>query len=333
MSSTDSPSVTLVLLCYSQETYIAESVRSALSQDYAKLKIIISDDASPDNTFEVASAAVNGYTGPHQVECRQNDVNLGLTAHLNRVMASVDTELVVVAAGDDNSLPYRVSRLVDAYTNNGYPQLISSMAYRIDNSGRRLEGVAPSQVVNIHDYDAVIDSLSEVNNLVGLYLGASGAWTKELWNKFGPINHSNCWEDVVMGFRAAVEGSYYHLEEPLLEYRVGVGLSTPTASGIKDRILLRKKMVLLKRDLARQRYDDLSRFCRDEEKMRIQDVRQQKTYYEVLSSLYIPPVLKDKPIMTARILVPEMGRLLFRVARSVFVYLKNSWAGQGKGRL
>jgi len=44
----------------------------------------------------------------------ENDLNLGLAARLNSVMAAVDTELVVVAAGDDNSLPHRVSRFVDA---------------------------------------------------------------------------------------------------------------------------------------------------------------------------------------------------------------------------
>lgn len=337
MNNTPSPSVTLVLLCYSQEHYIAESVRSALSQDFIGLKIIISDDASPDDTFEVACGLVDEYTGPHQVVCRQNEVNLGLTAHLNMIMAEVDTELVVVAAGDDNSLPHRVSRLVDAYINNGRPQLLSSMAFRIDNEGCRLEGLAPAQVINIHDYDAVVDSLNDVNHRVGLYLGASGAWTMALWNKFGPINHSNCWEDVVMGFRAAVEGSYYHIDEPLLEYRVGIGLSTQTANGIKEKILSRKKKVLLKRDLARQRYDDLSRVFHDGEKLRLQAVQQQKIKYDVLSSLYISPSsvldgLKEKPAFVTKLLILEVGIVLIGVAKSFFAHLKSSWVSLGKGK-
>jgi hypothetical protein len=51
------------------------------------------------------------------------------------VISGVDTELVVVAAGDDILLLNRVSMLVDAYMFSGKPQLLSSKAFKIDEQG------------------------------------------------------------------------------------------------------------------------------------------------------------------------------------------------------
>lgn len=173
-------SVSLVVLTYNQETYIEAAVNSALAQDYPNLKIIISDDCSSDHTFDRAKDLIDSYAGSHSIELRRNDKNLGLINHVNTVISQVDTELVVVAAGDDISLPHRVSKLADVYQKSGKPKLISSTAFRIDEKGNLLDGLAPNRVIPIEDAGSVVDSLNEVDHRVGLYLGATGAWPMEL---------------------------------------------------------------------------------------------------------------------------------------------------------
>lgn len=312
------PDVTYVLLSYKQERFIEKAVLSALSQDYPNLNIIISDDNSQDNTFRLAQRLVNAYSGKHVVRCRKNDSNLGLTEHLNLLMTEVKSELVVVAAGDDISLSNRVSRIVEAYLGTDKPMLLSSTAYRIDEEGKRLDGIAPKLVIPIDDMNAVVSSLDSLDDRVGLYLGASGAWRMDLWNKYGPIQYKHCWEDVVMGFRSALEGSYYHIDEPLLEYRVGVGLSTSQPSSIKEKILSRQAKAFLKRDLANQRLQDVRSA---KAPVGVEEViNDQVRKYTILASIYTSldayiSCVKSYPLESLH----ELGKEFYFYLRSVFM--------------
>lgn len=193
----------------------------------------------------------------------------------------------MVAAGDDVSLPNRVSKIVEAYLREGRPMLLSSKAYRIDADRKKLDGFAPATVIPIENLYSVVSSLDNLDSRVGLYLGASGAWRMDLWNKYGPILYEHCWEDVVMGFRAALEGSYYHIDEPLLEYRVGIGLSTAKVTSLKDKVISRKAKSLLKRDLAKQRSQDIR--LSELSPGLTEGVNEQVRRYTILASIYTSP--------------------------------------------
>lgn len=53
MQNSTQPLVTVILLTYNQENLVAMAVESLLAQTYSPLEIILSDDASTDNTFAV----------------------------------------------------------------------------------------------------------------------------------------------------------------------------------------------------------------------------------------------------------------------------------------
>lgn len=250
-------SVTLCVFTYNQASYIEESIKSAIGQDYQGLKIIISDDGSTDGTQEIISNFLEINKVNCSIKVNFNKENLGLIDHVNKVMSMVDTELVVVQAGDDISHSKRVSKIVDAYIKNNKPKLLASIARRIDDSGNILPGYAPKQVILMERLDLIIDSMNDLNcRYDGLYLGATGAWQKTFWEKYGNINYSNCYEDIVMGFRAALEQSFFIIDEPLVDYRVNVGISNNVniQYGLLDSVRVRK----IKRyfDLTRQRLDD-----------------------------------------------------------------------------
>ena len=47
------PLLTFGVCAYKQEQFIREAVEAALAQTYSPLEIILSDDCSPDRTFEI----------------------------------------------------------------------------------------------------------------------------------------------------------------------------------------------------------------------------------------------------------------------------------------
>ena len=212
------PAFSVIVLAYNQQQYVRDAVRSALSQDYAPLEIVLSDDASRDATFDIMREEAAAYQGPHKIILNRNESNLGYAPHLNKVVAMTRGEWIVPAYGDDISLPHRVRAIADVAANQT-PLLIHSEAHTIDAGGNPLESTHHhASFYTTTDVAACATSMS-------LYLGAASAWHHDLFRKYGKIQFPECYDDLVLGFRAALEQRITYIAEPLLYYRHGVGIS------------------------------------------------------------------------------------------------------------
>lgn len=212
------PLVSVLLISFNQEKIIVDAVRSVLAQTYTPLEIIISDDASSDGTFAAIEAATRGYNGPHQLITRRNTANEGISAHLSRLAAMARGELLFVAAGDDMSVPTRCERVVDYWlAHERKPDLIATDLADMDEAGNVYELMAPTE---LDAYRSLDDWLTNNPWLIG----AAHAWSRRLFERFGPMMAGSAAEDQIMTFRAIVSGGALSLREPLVRYRRG-GLS------------------------------------------------------------------------------------------------------------
>lgn len=250
------PSVTFVLVCYNQEQYIKEAVLSALNQDYHPLKIIISDDGSKDNTVCIIEEILETYHGPHEVFFNKNPVNLGLIQHINLVNNLVDSELLVVAAGDDLSHSNRVSETIEAYRLAKHqPTSIYSSVNKITPDGKRLDVFIPPIEQSGH---AVLDcALSG-----GLIIGASHAWHKSLFTIFGEIKELGAYEDLVLAYRSAILNGLLYIDKPLVDYRVEIGISNTAQHSNLSQTQKLEKMLRVMKPVLLQRLRD-SNFIQD----------------------------------------------------------------------
>lgn len=248
------PLVTLALFAYNQESFIQEAIQGALAQDYSPLEIIISDDCSSDHTFEIIRSATEYYKGPHAIRLNRNARNLGLIGHVNCMFGLAQGEVIVAAAGDDISLPTRVSAIISVFAKSR-PMLLHSSAIAIDDQGRSKGVVTPPIATNF----CVEKAASEL----ALYIGATGAWNIELYKKFGPIKYSNAYEDLVLIFRAALLDSVVYIDEPLVKYRVGTGMSNQgfdSCTNFSDVYKERRRNIHVAIDVYAQRLLDLNGF-------------------------------------------------------------------------
>lgn len=113
--SEERPLVTFALFAYNQEKYIREAVEGAFSQTYSPLEIILSDDCSADRTYEIIDELAKSYTGPHKVRVCRAKRNRGLLHHVLSVSKIASGDILVVAAGDDVSLPSRTTICQEAF--------------------------------------------------------------------------------------------------------------------------------------------------------------------------------------------------------------------------
>ncbi|MBZ0122690.1 MAG: glycosyltransferase, partial [Roseovarius sp.] len=212
------PQCSLLVLTYNQAGFVADALDAALAQTGVVAEIIVSDDASSDATFDIARDRVAGYRGPHRVALSRNDANMGVIAHTNKAVAMAGSDILIPCYGDDIAFPVRAARIVETFARHA-PLLTHSHAVAIDATGARVaSGYGRAAFFRSTDPLAVATSRAH-------YLGASGAWHRALFDKYGPIRSPLVYDDHVLGFRAALEGRVRLIDEPLLYYREGIGIS------------------------------------------------------------------------------------------------------------
>lgn len=210
-----SASASFLLLTFRQENFVRDAVKAALAQDHHPLEIIISDDASPDATFDVAADEVARHCGAHVVRLNRNQQRIGSAEHLAKVVAMARGEFIVTAHGDDISLPHRTRALAAAAHSSG-ASLVSSNATYIDARGHPhglLSKCAHAQAIAASD----IVEHGRVEEL----LGATLAFHRAVIEEFSPLTRETMATglDQVLPMRAAVLAGVYYLAEPLVLYR------------------------------------------------------------------------------------------------------------------
>jgi len=214
------PLVTFALFAYNQEKYIREAVEGAFSQTYEPLEIILSDDCSSDRTFEIMQEMAAEYKGPHKIVLNRNSKNLGTIDHLLSVAHKARGELLIVAAGDDVSLPARCQRLVAGWMQARAGALYSDCA-TIDSSGALISPhhrVAPSTLIQRIFSDSSLPQ--RYDGLVRNIPGYSAAYSTKVLQALPPCENGALNEDALTTMVFNILGlPIYHVEEPLLEYR------------------------------------------------------------------------------------------------------------------
>jgi len=179
----DRPLVTFALIAYNQERFVREAVKAALSQEYAKLEIILSDDSSTDSTFEIINSVASDYSGFHEIVINRNPVNLGLAKHFSKVVTRARGEIIVVAAGDDISLPTRVSKTVEMLCADPEASFVSFTDIVIDEDGKERwrpkgEDFNKTRKIKLEDY---------ISGCAPHLSGASRGFRKKVFDFFGDL--------------------------------------------------------------------------------------------------------------------------------------------------
>jgi len=209
----EKPLVTFALFAYNQEKYIREAVEAAFAQTYSPLQIILSDDCSPDSTFEIMKQMAAEYKGAHEIVLNKNERNIGIGLHVNKMIALAKGDYIIAAAGDDISVPKRTEILAEYFEKNNGCYSVFSNVVVIDDAG--LEHGTWLEDNWILPKKSLIQICSEGQYVVG----CSHAWRKDVFDIFGPIDSRVIREDNAIPFRSALLGNVDYLEAKLVKYR------------------------------------------------------------------------------------------------------------------
>ena len=217
-SISEKPLVSFCILTYNQENYIENACLGAFEQDYPNLEIIISDDCSSDNTWNIVLDLVSHYNGPHKIILNKNEKNLGIRENCNKVLYGLSKgEIILLAGGDDVSLPKRSSITVD--TMMRYPEL-SSLSFQSLIVDEHLNPINQSAWNEISAGYTTILTLSDYIHDGNLFIfsGESRALKRSVINAFPPLKYSRA-EDIYLFLRSLYLGPIAYIRQPLVKYR------------------------------------------------------------------------------------------------------------------
>lgn len=141
MDSINTMLVSVYVVTYNSAEYVIETLNSVYNQTYNNIELIITDDASTDNTIELCKRWLNNHQDRFSdVQLVTSAINTGISANCNRAVKVAKGYWLKGIAGDDILLPNCVSDNVDYISRHNHISFLFS---------RRLEFGDTKEIENI----------------------------------------------------------------------------------------------------------------------------------------------------------------------------------------
>lgn len=127
--------VSVVVPAYRHARFIGEALASVYRQTHLELELIVIDDRSPDETFELCKAllATPDYSGRFKrVVCQQNETNLGAHNTINVGLGLARGRWISLLNSDDVYHPSRIERLLQHAAERGADFIFSGLTFLHD---------------------------------------------------------------------------------------------------------------------------------------------------------------------------------------------------------
>jgi teichuronic acid biosynthesis glycosyltransferase TuaG len=158
----DKPLVSVIMPMYNSEEFIQQAISSVQDQSYSHWELIIIDDASTDNSLEIAT---NLQKKDPRIKLLQNTTNLGTGVSRNIGIEKAEGHFIAFLDADDLWLAEKLKHQLAFLYKYDLPLTFSSY-YLIGEDGANLNKKV--QALPVLTYDKLQKS-NYVGNLTGIY--------------------------------------------------------------------------------------------------------------------------------------------------------------------
>ena len=126
------PLISVALVTYNQENYLAQAIDSVLDQSFANLELVIVDDGSSDSSAEIACT----YNDERVSFIRQE--NQGPSGAVNTAISAARGRYIALLSGDDFCHPDRLEKQLAGYE-AGKPRILFSDCRLVDENSNPVD--------------------------------------------------------------------------------------------------------------------------------------------------------------------------------------------------
>jgi glycosyltransferase involved in cell wall biosynthesis len=215
MTDVNNSLISIVMLCYNHEKYVAEALEGVLAQTYSPLDIVIIDDCSQDTTAEIVAAKLATVSDRSNIRFIRNPINLGLLGACDIAFNAARGAFVVLTCDDDVMLPEMVAEMVAAWKAEDV-SMITANAMLVDEHSNSLGRT--HRDCNVPADDSFETLARDGAN--ACCFGAAFGFDRQVYLTFGvPPAHLNNL-DIMLPFYAYLLKGGRFLNKTLLKYRV-----------------------------------------------------------------------------------------------------------------
>lgn len=193
--------ISIILPVFNGEEYLKQSIESCLNQTFGNLELIIVNDASTDNSLDIALSYAES---DKRVRIHNNDTNQNLPSSLNIGHKLAKGNLLTWTSHDNYFNPDAIEKMTEALEKN-----IADVVYT-DYSIIEASGEFRRKVIH--------NKYSDI--LLGNIVGACFLYKREVFIRNGGYNENlYTVEDYDFWLRCHIHSKFYHLPEDLYNYR------------------------------------------------------------------------------------------------------------------
>lgn len=224
----ESPLVSVVIPCFNHERFVHASLESVANQDYQRIELILIDDGSTDQSFQIAKAWQSN-RAKDLINCTViRQANSGICKTLNRGIRRSHGQIVCPLASDDLLHPRAISNLVEFIKQKRISDgLVITNVSLIDSEGMTLARDALQYTQRCSRL--LVQSNAFLTIDIILRWGTPyqhQAFTRLFYEKAGGYREDIHFEDVYFALMAASRSRLYLIEQPIKQYRIRANLST-----------------------------------------------------------------------------------------------------------
>ena len=207
-----SPQVSVIIPVYNGERYISQAIDSVLSQTHSNYEMIIVDDGSTDNTYQIIQHYIEKCQDPDLIRYIFQS-NQGVAAARNQGIQTAKGELIALLDQDDVFLPEKLAHQVACFET--YPDVA------IVNSGWRLIDPNNNPISDIEPWHDLPDLTLAIWVTRTPILPSALMFRRHAWERVGGFDpRFNGVDDVDFIWRLALQGyTAVWLPEITVNYR------------------------------------------------------------------------------------------------------------------
>lgn len=161
--------LTVIIPMYNADKFIEETVKSIIDQTYKKFNVIILDDNSTDQSYEIVNELTKHDA---RFEIIRNEENQGYLKSTNILLSLVKTEYCAFWDADDTCDKNRFSLQMEYLKNNPDYDLVGSYCMLIDKDSKPIRRIKYPQSVSLNNFNVCGSSVlfrTKVLEISGLY--------------------------------------------------------------------------------------------------------------------------------------------------------------------
>lgn len=213
----ESPLVSVCIPSFNNECSIAQTIDSILNQTYENIEIILIDNGSTDNTFNVMQKYLD-----KKIKIHRNDKNIGVVGNWNKCIEHATGKYVCIFHADDIYSPYIIEIQVKAFNESQDIAAVFTTGYLMDDKQAIIGEISLPKINAIqikYNFDSLFNNILSHGNFL---VCPSAMVKKEVYDNIGKFTdeYASCL-DTDMWFRILKKYPIMVINKKLLLYRIG----------------------------------------------------------------------------------------------------------------